>query len=85
MTAAVLSALQSFFSFTDKAERHRTAGARYNAVGRELEQLLAKDSDWSALTEIRARIDALAEESPHIPESVHQEMEKIPVEALWKQ
>ncbi len=85
MTAAVLSALQSFLNFNDKAERHRSAGARYNAVGRELEQLLAQDEDWSPLTKIRARIDALAEESPHIPEGAYEEIAKIPVEALWKQ
>jgi len=85
IAAAVLSALQSFCNYNDRAEKHRTAGARYNAIGRELEQLLAQNSDWSSLTEIRRRIDALAEESPHIPESVHQEMKKLPVESLWKE
>jgi len=85
ITAAVLSALQSFLNYGEKAEKHRTAGARYNAVGRELEQLLAQNDDWSSLASIRERIDKLANDSPHIPEAVHQEMSKIPVEPLWKE
>jgi hypothetical protein len=85
IAAAVLSALQSFCGYNDKADRHRTAGTRHNAIGRELEQLLAQNEDWSPLTEIRRRIDALAEESPHIPESVHQEMKKLPVQSMWKE
>jgi hypothetical protein len=86
LTAAVLTALQSFLSYNERAERHRAAGARYNSVGRQLEQLLARDNDdWSPLTEIRAKIDSLAEESPHIPEAVHEHMAKIPVESMWKQ
>lgn len=85
LAAALFSALQSFLNYGEKAERHRAAGARYNAVGRELEQLLAQSEDWSALTNIRKRIDKLAEDSPHIPESVHENMAKIPVEPLWKE
>lgn len=85
IAAALFSALQSFLNYGEKTEKHRTAGARYNAVGRELEQLLAQNDDWSKLTNIRQRIDKLSEESPHIPESVHDEMVKIPVEPLWKE
>src|SRR5690349_4150260 len=36
IVAAILSGLQSFLSYNDKAEKHRAAGAKYNAVGREL-------------------------------------------------
>lgn len=85
IAAAVFSTLQSFLNYNDKAERHRAAGARYNAVGRELEQLLAQNDDWPSLTDIRQRIDTLAAETPHIPEAVHEEMSKIPVESLWKE
>lgn len=46
IAAASFSALQSFLNFGDKAEKHRAAGAKYNAVGRQPEQLLAQDNDW---------------------------------------
>ncbi len=82
---AFFVALQSFMGYADKAEKHHAAGAKYNAVGQQLEQLMAQDDDWSMLTEIREKVDPLAEESPHIPEAVHQEMGKIPVEPLWKE
>lgn len=85
IAGAILSALQSFLNYGEKAEKHRIAGARYNAVGRELELLLAQDSDWSPLDSIRQRIDALAQESPHIPESVHREMPNNPEGLLWHQ
>jgi hypothetical protein len=85
IAAAVLSALQSFLNLNEKAEKHRTAGARYNAIGRELEQLLAQDETWSLLTDIRGRIDKLAEESPHIPEAVHDSLKNLPVASLWHQ
>ncbi len=84
IAAAVFSALQSFLNYNAKAEQHRSAGARYNAVGRELEQLLSQN-DMSSLTEIRKKIDLLADESPHIPDAVQQEIAKIPVESIWKE
>lgn len=77
MAAAILSALQSFLGYSDKAEKHRTAGARYNAIGRELELWLSKsEEDIARLDDIRQRIDSLAQESPHIPGSVHRELAK---------
>ena len=85
IAAAVLSALQSFLGYNDKAEKHRSAGAKYNAIGRELELLLAQDSDWAPLDTIRQRIDTLAQESPHIPESVHLEMTLKPENFMWHQ
>jgi hypothetical protein len=85
IAAAILSALQSFLAYSDKAEKHRVAGAKYNALGRELELLLSQNDDWSTLDSIRQRVDALAQESPHIPESVHQEMSLTPDNFLWRE
>ena len=85
IAAAILSALQSFLNINEKAEKHRSAGARYNAIGRELEQLLAQDNSWEPLTEIRKRIDKLAEESPHIPESVYDALDRLPVQSVWQE
>lgn len=77
IVAAILSGLQSFLGYGDKAEKHRTAGAKYNTVGRELELWLSLPQvDLQRLEVIRQRIDSLSQESPHIPESVHREMTK---------
>jgi hypothetical protein len=84
IAAAILSALQSFLGYNDKAEKHRAAGAKYNAVGRELELWLSvAEENVEKLDLIRRRIDALAQESPHIPESVHQEMPASGNELTW--
>lgn len=85
MLAALLAALQSFLNYGEKAEKHRIAGARYNGIGRELELLLSQDADWKALESIRIRIDALAQESPHIPESVHREMPDNSENFVWRE
>jgi predicted permease len=39
--AAILSALQTFLKYNERSEKHRLAGARYAAIKREIEQLLA--------------------------------------------
>ena len=84
IAAAILSALQSFLGYNDKAEKHRAAGAKYNAIGRELELWLSVEEDnVEKLDVIRQRIDALAQESPHIPESVHKETPASGSELNW--
>jgi hypothetical protein len=85
ITAAVLSALQSFLNYSDKTEKHRTAGARYNAIGRELEQLLAQEDKWSSLDSIRNKIDQLSQQSPHIPSTVRSSIADISERALWEE
>ncbi len=85
IAAAILSALQSFLGYSDKAEKHRAAGSKYNALGRELELWLSlPQEDAEKLDSIRKRIDSLAQESPHIPASVHREMSLNVDELLWK-
>jgi hypothetical protein len=83
--AAVFSGLQAFLGYGDKVEKHKIAGSRYNAIGRKLEHMLAKGDDWTELKDIRERIDALAQESPHIPASVHGEMVKGAPKPIFEQ
>ena len=73
--AAVLSALQTFFKFSKVAETHRSAGASYGAVRRELDIFNLRyvdgtDTDRpSALKEldrISSRLSELASESPGV-------------------
>jgi hypothetical protein len=66
--AAVLAGLQTFLGYTERAEKHRIAGAKYGALGRELEVLRASDQiSNETLEDIRKRLDVLALESPNNP------------------
>ena len=60
VVAAVLAALQTFLGHSDRAEKHRLAGAKYGALGRQLEELLSTGADISNLPKIREWLDALA-------------------------
>ncbi|URS59289.1 SLATT domain-containing protein [Pseudomonas sp. Y39-6] len=85
LAAAVLAALSATMGFQDKAEKHRTAGSKYNSAGRELEQLGTNPSITQELLEkIRTRLDALAEESPHLPRRVHNEIADSSQLSNWK-
>lgn len=86
IAAAILSALQSFLGFSDKAEKHRAAGSRYNMVGRELELWLSRpQEDLERLEAIRQRIDALAQESPHIPAGTYSNLPDPEKSLVWKE
>ncbi len=81
VAAAVLSALQTFFDYPARAERHRLAGAKYKAIVRELEEvlavpdsLMARDSAW--LDALRQRFDALEEETPVVASRIFDEVER---------
>ena len=67
VAAALLASLQTFLGYSDRAEKHRIAGAKYGALGRELEQLRASDitAASDAISEVRKRLDNLAIESPN--------------------
>lgn len=72
VAAAVLTALQVNLNHSERAERHKTAGARYAAVRREIEQTLSvepggREDLLRILDKIRDRMDSLAEQSPALP------------------
>ena len=73
--AAILAALQTILNFEKRATRHRTAGARYNAIRREILQLLATIKEFrekpnDVLTPLRRQIDSFAEDSPQPPNRI---------------
>lgn len=77
--ATLLAALQTFLSYGERADKHRVAGARYGVVGRALELMLASAQfDAPGLVKIKERLDALAQECPHIPDAVHKKMQGNP-------
>jgi hypothetical protein len=68
VAAAVLASLQTFLGYSERAEKHRVAGAKYGAIGRELETLVSSENPAEGLIdELRKRLDSLALESPNNP------------------
>lgn len=72
VAAAVLTALQVNLNHAERAEHHKSAGARYAAVRREIEQTLAlppgsPEELAKVLDRVRDRMDSLAEQSPALP------------------
>jgi hypothetical protein len=67
IAAAVSAALQTFLRYAERAEAHRSAGARYGAVRRRLEAIHAGDRGARDISEVREILDRLAEDSPSVP------------------
>jgi hypothetical protein len=73
VAAAVLTSLQTFLGYAERAEKHRLAGAKYGALGRELETLRAVSDGASKeqTDRVRERLDVLAIETPNNPQSIY--------------
>lgn len=72
---AILSALQTFFRFYEKSEKYKSISAKYGAIRRQLEHLMALDQITEKelerkLEDIRKSMDDLAINSLNIPERV---------------
>lgn len=85
LSAAVLSALQTTLKYSELAEKHKMAGAKYSAVRRRLDLFILKHSGQLAehreaalqeLEEIMTKIAELAEESPSLPDTVYSQAEQ---------
>jgi len=77
--AAVLSSLQTFFKYSERAEKHRAFAARFGSVRRELEVLFAEgvaSQERNYVGVLREKLDRLAEEAPHVPVSIFKEVQK---------
>jgi len=75
VAAAVLATFGGAMGYQEKAEKHRLAAAKYNGIGRRLEQLrAAPEIDTVELAAIRVRLDELSLEMPHIPKHIHNQM-----------
>ena len=74
MSAVVLSSLQTFLKWSERAEKHREAGARFGALLKELENKVAFVEDDSNLeswsNSFRERWDKISLESPTVPKKL---------------
>ena len=72
ISAALLTALQTFLRFSELAEKHRLVGARYGAIAREIEQLMILSRSnlknrTRAFNDVRTKLNNMAEEAPSVP------------------
>ena len=78
IVVAVLSAFQTFFRFSEKAEHYKAISAKYGAVRRKLEQLMTQEDINieevdRQLDIIRSTMDDLAENALNIPNHIKKE------------
>lgn len=66
---AILTGLQTFLRYDERAERHRRAAVEYSSIRRELEQFIVLSHILSSDTveAIRKRIDDVAFSAPNVP------------------
>ena len=79
VVAAVLASLQTFFNYTEKSEKHRTAAARFGTVRRKFEAIYAQRSqayDENKVSALREELDRLAEDLPAVPVSIFDRVQK---------
>ena len=74
MLSVVLASLQTFFKFSEKAEKHRKAGRLFGSLLKELEQkMVYTENGVSAegwCTEFRERWDEISDESSTVPKKI---------------
>ncbi|PKN63141.1 MAG: hypothetical protein CVU57_20980 [Deltaproteobacteria bacterium HGW-Deltaproteobacteria-15] len=75
--ASVLAALQTFLKYSERAEKHRQAGAFFGSLLKEIEQIRALPTEddgafrkWA--NSFRSRWDEVSKESPTIPIAIFQ-------------
>ena len=77
MLAAILSAVQTFFGYAVRAERHRSAAVQFGILKRKIERLLNFPVDRQELNrrvaDLVDRWDALTKGSPAVPEKIWSE------------
>lgn len=78
VVATVLSSLQTFFKFSERAEKHRLYGSRSSAARRELEVVIAEGATIDAhyLATLREKLDQRAAEAPHLSWKVFEDNER---------
>jgi hypothetical protein len=67
--AAILSSLQTFLGFPERADRHRDAGVKYGTIGRKMELLINENAmpNGAEAAALKKELDDLAAASPKIP------------------
>jgi len=79
--AAVLASLQTFMKFSERAEQHRSVGARYGSTKRQLETLTVLSARQQAsntqFEQIQQELDSISAEAPGIPRRTFSQVHKV--------
>lgn len=80
LVAALLSAMQTLLRLDERAQKHLSSATKYSAARRLIDQSLATVRSGNVLKEqideLRQLLDALATESPQIPDRLLKSIEK---------
>lgn|ERR1035438_3217934 len=79
LAATILSSLQTFFKFSERAESHRVYAARFGAIRRELEALYARTAvaqEVGNIDALKDKLDQLAEGAPDVPPKAFRALQK---------
>jgi len=80
VAAAIISALQTFLKYSELAEKHKNAAAKYGALRRELDEIKLTINNISDFKEVskdfRSRWDCVVSETPTIPQNIHDKAAK---------
>jgi hypothetical protein len=81
ITALVLTALQTFLKYSELAERHKIAGARFADLKHQIEMIAVfqtadKDAIRSKLEAVEQLWTKVREESPNLPAGIWSSVEK---------
>jgi hypothetical protein len=81
VTAALLTALQTFLKYSELSEKHRVAGAKFASLKHRIELISAMplpplDELKQQLTMIEDHWERVREESPNLPARIWQDIEK---------
>ncbi|MFI5398337.1 MAG: SLATT domain-containing protein [Candidatus Binatia bacterium] len=82
IAAAILSSLQTFFGYADRAEKHRVSAARFGSIRRQFESIYAKRDegiDGQVMETLRQDLDALAQEALHVPAKIFYRVQESPL------
>lgn len=74
--SAIFASLQTLLKLNERAEKHRSTGARYSSLIREIEEILALAADGNKITEnqvtsIREQYNKISEDAPNTSERMY--------------
>ncbi len=75
LIAAVLAALQTHLAWAERSERHKTLGAKYGDIRRDIEEILAlpvneRGAQKKVMDKIRTDLDGISGEGDVVPRRV---------------
>jgi hypothetical protein len=75
----LLSSLQTFLRFSERAEKHRAVAARYGSLRREIEVLQAGGDPYDPMKidSLRDKLDSISNEAPELTERTWKRTEAI--------